>query len=396
MQVVLAHADPGVRSRFSRVLSHVGHDVRAVAAAADAVDACREQPPDVVLVDVELCRDDQQALLAELKGDAEAYRSAIVLLERPGPRPRRRPSRRCSGGAQDFLVEPYQRRRAVARVEAAGRTKVLQEELVVQSERLEALLFEDALTGLANRRFILTQLAGAVSAARRHERALSVAIVDIDHFKRRQRRARPRRRRRVLAAVARSMREHLRAEDQLGRLGGEEFLALLPDADAARPRPRPRSCAPQIAAHDGRARRRRPGRHDQRRLGDLGGRGARRAAAAGRRGPLRGQARRPRPGRGRSCYRAAPHMTLTADEKRELVTKFGKDESDTGATEVQIAMLTRRINDLTEHLREHKHDHHSRRGLLMLVGRRRRFLNYLQKKDLEGYRSLIRELGLRR
>jgi len=89
-------------------------------------------------------------------------------------------------------------------------------------------------------------------------------------------------------------------------------------------------------------------------------------------------------------------MTLTADEKRELVTQFGKDESDTGATEVQIAMLTRRINDLTEHLREHKHDHHSRRGLLMLVGRRRRFLNYLQRKDLEGYRSLIRELGLRR
>ena len=67
-----------------------------------------------------------------------------------------------------------------------------------------------------------------------------------------------------------------------------------------------------------------------------------------------------------------------------------------GATEVQIALLTRRINDLTEHLRTHKHDHHSRRGLLMLVGRRRRFLNYLQKKDLERYRSLIRELGLRR
>jgi len=66
------------------------------------------------------------------------------------------------------------------------------------------------------------------------------------------------------------------------------------------------------------------------------------------------------------------------------------------ATEVQVALLTHRINHLTEHLREHKHDHHSRRGLLMLVGRRRRFLNYLQRNDLEGYRSLIRELGLRR
>jgi small subunit ribosomal protein S15 len=89
-------------------------------------------------------------------------------------------------------------------------------------------------------------------------------------------------------------------------------------------------------------------------------------------------------------------MTLTQEEKRAVTEQFGKDANDTGATEVQIAMLTRRINSLTEHLRTHKHDHHSRRGLLMLVGRRRRFLNYLQKKDLERYRSLIRELGLRR
>jgi small subunit ribosomal protein S15 len=87
---------------------------------------------------------------------------------------------------------------------------------------------------------------------------------------------------------------------------------------------------------------------------------------------------------------------MTPEQKREIVGKFGKDENDTGATQVQIALLTRRINHLTDHLREHKHDHHSRRGLLMLVGQRRRFLNYLQKKDLEGYRSLIRELGLRR
>ena len=89
-------------------------------------------------------------------------------------------------------------------------------------------------------------------------------------------------------------------------------------------------------------------------------------------------------------------MTLTTDQKREVVQQFGKSAEDTGSPEVQIALLTRRINHLTDHLREHKHDHHSRRGLLMLVGQRRRFLNYLQKKDLEGYRSLIRELGLRR
>jgi small subunit ribosomal protein S15 len=89
-------------------------------------------------------------------------------------------------------------------------------------------------------------------------------------------------------------------------------------------------------------------------------------------------------------------MTLTTDQKREVVKQFGKTEEDTGSPEVQIALLTRRINHLTEHLREHKHDHHSRRGLLMLVGQRRRLLNYLGRKDLDRYRSLIQELGLRR
>jgi small subunit ribosomal protein S15 len=87
---------------------------------------------------------------------------------------------------------------------------------------------------------------------------------------------------------------------------------------------------------------------------------------------------------------------MTPEQKREIVERFGKSETDTGATEVQIALLTQRINHLTEHLREHKHDHHSRRGLLMLVGRRRRFLDYLQRNNLDGYRALIRELGLRR
>jgi small subunit ribosomal protein S15 len=88
--------------------------------------------------------------------------------------------------------------------------------------------------------------------------------------------------------------------------------------------------------------------------------------------------------------------TLTADRKQEIVAKFGENAQDTGSTRVQVALLTARINDLTEHLREHKKDHASRRGLLMLVGQRRRLLNYLSKHDLEGYRALIAELGLRR
>jgi small subunit ribosomal protein S15 len=88
--------------------------------------------------------------------------------------------------------------------------------------------------------------------------------------------------------------------------------------------------------------------------------------------------------------------TLTAERKQEIVEKFGDSPTDTGNAKVQIALLTARINDLTEHLREHSKDHHSRRGLLMLVGRRRRLLDYLARKDLETYRSLIAELGLRR
>jgi small subunit ribosomal protein S15 len=89
-------------------------------------------------------------------------------------------------------------------------------------------------------------------------------------------------------------------------------------------------------------------------------------------------------------------LTLTKEAKQEIVKTHGASTADTGSTKVQVALLTRRINDLTEHLRSHPKDHYSRRGLLKLVGRRRRFLTYLQKHDLEGYRALIKELGLRR
>ena len=89
-------------------------------------------------------------------------------------------------------------------------------------------------------------------------------------------------------------------------------------------------------------------------------------------------------------------MSLTIEAKREIIQKHGKSENDTGSPEVQIALLSARISHLTEHLREHRHDHHTRRGLLMLVGQRRRLLNYLQRKDLDRYRALIAELGLRR
>jgi len=89
-------------------------------------------------------------------------------------------------------------------------------------------------------------------------------------------------------------------------------------------------------------------------------------------------------------------MSLTKEAKLEIIGKHGRSDADTGSPEVQIALLTTRINELTDHLRTHAKDHHSRRGLLKLVGRRRRMLDYLQRTNLEGYRALIKELGLRR
>ena len=89
-------------------------------------------------------------------------------------------------------------------------------------------------------------------------------------------------------------------------------------------------------------------------------------------------------------------MPLDAATKQSIMAEYATHEGDTGSPEVQIAMLTQRIKDLTEHLKEHKHDHHSRRGLLLLVGQRRRLLGYLQKVDINRYRALIERLGLRR
>ena len=89
-------------------------------------------------------------------------------------------------------------------------------------------------------------------------------------------------------------------------------------------------------------------------------------------------------------------MALTAQDKQEIISKYATHEGDTGSPEVQVALLTKRITDLTEHLKTHKHDHHSRRGLLLMVGDRRRLLDYLKREDIDRYRSLIDRLGLRR
>ncbi len=89
-------------------------------------------------------------------------------------------------------------------------------------------------------------------------------------------------------------------------------------------------------------------------------------------------------------------MALDAAVKQKIISEYATHEGDTGSPEVQIALLSQRINDLTEHLKEHEHDHHSRRGLLLIVGQRRRLLGYLEKLDIQRYRALLERLGLRR
>jgi two-component system, cell cycle response regulator len=231
MRVVLAHQDAHRRRQLGVALGSVGHAVVEADGVEALLAACLERPTDVAVVDLALCRGEAAGVLARIKGDADAYRTAVVLLER-AELDLDATLVALQRGVQDFLVEPVSDGELIARVAAAGRTKVLQEELVEQTRRLEAIIFEDPLTGLANRRYILTQLAAFVSGARRHGRPLAVAIVDIDHFKAVNDSHGHRVGDDVLVAVTGALRGHLRAEDHLGRLGGEEFLLVLPDTDA--------------------------------------------------------------------------------------------------------------------------------------------------------------------
>jgi len=197
----------------------------------------------VAIVHGEACN----GLVAEIKADPHAYGTAIVMIARPGL-DRATATRELRRGVMDFIVEPVADGELVARVEAAGRTKDLQHELMAQGARLEALLREDALTGLLNRRAILTQLAGMVSGARRHNHPLSIGILDLDAFKAINDEHGHHVGDEVLVTSVRAMRAHLRAEDQLGRLGGEEFLMLLPDTASAAARAVAEKLRAEVAA----------------------------------------------------------------------------------------------------------------------------------------------------
>jgi two-component system cell cycle response regulator len=231
LQIVVAHSDPSARRELRVPLEHSGFHVEEAASAEEALSACRVGAPEVALIEHSFARAGGRSLIDDLKSDPDAYTTAVVVVA-GDEMPVADAEDSLRRGALDLLMEPIIPAELVARVRAAARTKTLQEELVGQSRRLETMLHEDPLTGLFNRRYVLTRLAGLISGARRHGRPLSVAMIDIDHFKRLNDAYGHDAGDGALVATTMAMRERLRAEDELGRLGGEEFLALLPDASA--------------------------------------------------------------------------------------------------------------------------------------------------------------------
>jgi two-component system cell cycle response regulator len=229
LQIVVAHSDPRARRQLRIPLEESGHTVAEASSAEEALAACRVIDPEVAIVEGSLAAVNGRSLLDDLKSDPDAYTTAVVVIAGGGfSVEAAEESLRC--GAHDLLVEPVTAAEVLARVRAVSRTKNLQEELLGQSRRLETMLHEDPLTGLFNRRYVLTRLAGLISGARRHGRPLSVAMIDIDHFKALNDAHGHDCGDAALVATTVALRDRLRAEDELGRLGGEEFLALLPDA----------------------------------------------------------------------------------------------------------------------------------------------------------------------
>ena len=228
MKVLIAHAQPAVRDRL-RTLLEDKYQVSEAGSAVELDAQVQLSAPDVTLLDGQLSRDEGTSLVTRIKWHRNAFFTAIVVIDRELEPDTAR--EKLLAGAYDFLIEPLRDGEVLARVQAAARTKSLQEELLDQGRRLEAMIFEDPLTQLYNRRFMLNQLAVLVSGARRHKRPLSVIMMDVDHFKVFNDEHGHETGDRALVAVAQAMRDRLRAEDYLGRLGGEEFLALLPDVD---------------------------------------------------------------------------------------------------------------------------------------------------------------------
>lgn len=224
--------DPNVERRRAAadVLRSVSCRVDEIDGAAEAAAACRRELPAVVVVDEDACRADDLRMIDAIKRDPDLFSVGVVVRAR-----RLDVDEALDGlarGAHGMLVDPVADAELVATVRSAARTGVLQEELRNRAVALERLAFTDALSNIPNRRFLDRQLEALVSGARRHGRPLGVALVDIDRFKRINDTHGHAIGDSVIAEVARRLGARVRAEDYLGRFGGEEFLVLLPEADS--------------------------------------------------------------------------------------------------------------------------------------------------------------------
>jgi len=231
VNVMVAHTNPCARDELATPLRESGYDVVEAASFEEALRACLELEPDVALVGKCIESPTGGLLLDVLKAHPEVFATAVVLVAAERM-PFSQARDLLDRGAEDVLMEPVTATEVLARVRSAYRTKTLQVELVGQGRRLETLLHEDPLTGLFNRRYVLTRLQGLISGARRHGRPLSIAMIDVDHFKRINDSYGHVAGDAALVELTSALRDRLRAEDELGRLGGEEFLALLPDTPA--------------------------------------------------------------------------------------------------------------------------------------------------------------------
>jgi diguanylate cyclase (GGDEF)-like protein len=225
--ILVADDSMVVRAVLRRQLETDGHTVVEAVNGEEAIDACREYHPDVILLDVEMPVLDGHATLARLKADPQLKDIPVVFLT--GRVDTADVVNGLRLGAHDYLRKPFEANELMARVSAALRTKWLQDELRTRNAELDRVSRIDMLTNIYNRRHLDEHLRQVISAARRHDRTVGVLIVDIDHFKEVNDEHGHLAGDAVLREVAARLQQAMRTEDALGRWGGEEFLAVLTD-----------------------------------------------------------------------------------------------------------------------------------------------------------------------
>jgi len=227
-RVLIADDSMVIRSVLRKQLQEQGHVVIEAVDGEDALRACREENPDVVLLDVEMPKLDGHRVLAEMRANEGTANIPVVFLTARATTDDVVEGLRL--GAHDYLGKPFEPAELLARVSAALRVKRLQDELRIRNTELEAASRTDALTGLPNRRHLQEHLAAAASAAQRHGHAVAVLMVDVDHFKSVNDQLGHAGGDHVLRRVALNLATACRAEDVAGRWGGEEFLVVSPVA----------------------------------------------------------------------------------------------------------------------------------------------------------------------